>query len=128
MQERSFNNPKIKFIWNSEVVKLNHDSSGLTGIDVKNVETGEVTTRATDGLFYGIGHTPNTGFLNGQLTLDDHGFILTKNGSPETNIPGVFACGDVMDNYYRQAITAAGSGCAAAIRTERYLEANNLAH
>ena len=77
--------------------------------------------RDTDGLFYAIGHTPNTHFLRGQLTLDENGFIKTKNG-PETNVAGVFACGDVQDSYYRQAITAAGSGCQAAIKAERFLE------
>lgn len=121
MQERAFNNPKIEFIWDTVVKEIKSDASGVTGIVVENLKTGERQERQTDGLFYGIGHTPNTAFLNGQITLDDNGFIKTVNG-PETNIPGVFACGDVQDSYYRQAITAAGSGCQAAIKAERFLE------
>ncbi|MFA5584443.1 MAG: thioredoxin-disulfide reductase [Bacteriovoracaceae bacterium] len=121
MQDRAFNNPKIEFIWDSVVTEIKSDAGGVTGIVVENLKTGEKQERLTDGLFYGIGHTPNTAFLKGQITLDEHGFIKTVNG-PETNIPGVFACGDVQDSYYRQAITAAGSGCQAAIKAERFLE------
>lgn len=121
MQDRAFNNPKIEMLWDSVVTEIKNDQGGVTGITVENLKTGAKTERQTDGLFYAIGHTPNTSFLKGQLELDDHGFILTKNG-PETNIPGVFACGDVQDSYYRQAITAAGSGCQAAIKAERFLE------
>lgn len=121
MQERSFNNPKIEFIWDTGVTEILHNEGGVTGIKVENLKTGETTERQTDGLFYAIGHTPNTSFLNGQIDLDDHGFIATKN-EVETNVEGVFACGDVKDSYYRQAITAAGSGCQAAIRAERFLE------
>ena len=97
------------------------DETGVTGIKVKNLKTNEYEERKTDGLFMGIGHTPNTGFLNGQIELDDHGFIKTNNGHPDTNVPGIYACGDVQDSYYRQAISAAGSGCMAAIRAERFL-------
>lgn len=121
MQERSFNNPKIEFVWDTGVTEILHNEGGVTGIKVENLKTGETTERQTDGLFYAIGHTPNTSFLNGQIDLDDHGFIATKN-EVETNVEGVFACGDVKDSYYRQAITAAGSGCQAAIRAERFLE------
>ncbi len=121
MQERAFNNPKIEFLWDSVVTEIKSNAGGVCGIVVENLKTGEKQNRDTDGLFYAIGHTPNTSFLKGQLELDDHGFIKTKNG-PETNIPGVFACGDVQDSYYRQAITAAGSGCQAAIKAERFLE------
>ncbi len=121
MQERAFNNPKIEFIWDSAVTEILSNEGGVSGIVVQNLKTGEKHQRETDGLFYAIGHTPNTAFLKNQITCDDHGFILTKNG-PETNIPGVFACGDVQDSYYRQAITAAGSGCQAAIKAERFLE------
>ena len=87
---------------------------------MKNLKTGEVTERQTDGFFLGIGHTPNTAFLDGQIDLDDHKFIKTVNGTTETNVPGIFACGDVQDSYYRQAISAAGTGCMAAIRAERF--------
>lgn len=121
MQERAFNNPKIEFLWDSQVTEIASNTGGVCGITVENLKTGEKQNRDTDGLFYAIGHQPNTGFLKGQITLDDHGFIKTING-PETNIPGVFACGDVQDSYYRQAITAAGSGCQAAIKAERFLE------
>lgn len=121
MQDRAFKNPKIEFLWDSVVTEIKSNESGVSGIVVENLKTGAKEERQTDGLFYAIGHSPNTSFLKGQLDLDDHGFIKTKNG-PETNIPGVFACGDVQDSYYRQAITAAGSGCQAAIKAERFLE------
>lgn len=122
MQQRAFDNPKIDFVWNSGVEEIIHDQTGVTAIRVKNYETGEETVRPTDGLFMGIGHRPNTDFLGGQIELDSHGFIKTKAGTPDTNVPGVFACGDVQDSYYRQAISAAGSGCMAAIRAERWME------
>ena len=121
MQKRAFDNPKINFIWDSAVEEILFNESGVTGLKLKNLKTGEVTEKNTNGLFMGIGHTPNTRFLSGQIDLDDHGFIKTNNGHPDTNIPGVFACGDVQDSYYRQAISAAGSGCMAAIRAERFL-------
>ncbi len=121
MQERAFNNPKIEFIWDSTVIEIKSNENGVNGIVVENLKTGQTHHRETDGLFYAIGHNPNTSFLKGQLDLDHHGFIATQSG-PETNVPGVFACGDVQDSYYRQAITAAGSGCQAAIKAERYLE------
>lgn len=121
MQERAFKNPKIEFLWDSSVTELLSDEKGLNGIMVKNLKTDEVTKRDTHGLFYAIGHTPNTGFLNGQVKLDDHGFIITAGKHPDTNIPGVFACGDVQDSYYRQAISAAGSGCEAAMQAEKFL-------
>lgn len=122
MQERVFNNPKIEMVWNSEVVEIIADATGVTHIKVKNTVDGTITERATDGLFMGIGHSPNTGFLKGQLKLDENGYIITKGHHPDTSIEGVFACGDVQDHYYRQAISAAGSGCMAAIRAERFLE------
>lgn len=120
MQDRSFKNEKIEFIWNSEVKGLVSNDSGLTGLKVLNNKTGAMTERKTDAVFYGIGHRPNTEFLDGQITLDEHGFIQTHD-EVKTNIEGVFACGDVQDSYYRQAISAAGSGCQAAIRAERFL-------
>lgn len=123
MQQRAFDNPKIDFLWDSEVSEIVFDDGGVTGIKVKNTKTGEESQRETHGLFMGIGHTPNTGFLNGQIQTDDHGFIVPTNAPhPDTNVPGVFACGDVQDSYYRQAISAAGSGCMAAIRAERFIE------
>ncbi len=121
MQKRCFENPKIEFVWDTAVEEILHDENGVTGIKVKNLKTNELTTRETDGFFLGIGHTPNTAFLNGQIELDSHNFIMTKNGTPDTNIQGIFACGDVQDSYYRQAISAAGSGCMAAMRAERLL-------
>lgn len=126
MQERAMNNPKIDFLWNTEVEEILADESGVTGIRVKNTQTGEVNERPTDGFFLAIGHTPNTSFLGGQVELDSHGFIKTAGKHPDTNVPGVYACGDVQDSYYRQAISAAGSGCEAAIRAERWLEENHL--
>lgn len=121
MQERAFKNPKIEFIWDSVVSEIKSNDSGVCEIVVENLKTKVKQDRETDGLFFAIGHTPNTSFLMGQLELTDQGFIKTHDG-PETNIPGVFACGDVQDSYYRQAITAAGSGCQAAIKAERFLE------
>lgn len=122
MQDRALNNPKIEVVWNTEVKEILFDQTGVTGIKVFNNKTNETYDRKTDGFFLGIGHEPNTKFLNGQLTLDEHGYLKTLNGHPDTSIAGVFACGDVQDPYYRQAIAAAGSGCQAAIRAERYLE------
>jgi thioredoxin reductase (NADPH) len=122
MQQRAFDNPKIEFVWDSQVKEIISDATGVTGLKLENLKTNEESTVETNGLFMGIGHTPNTGFLNNQIDLDEHGFIITKGEHPDTNIPGVFACGDVQDSYYRQAISAAGSGCQAAIRAERFLE------
>ena len=124
MQERAFKNDKIEFVWDSEVSEILAKDNGVYAIKVKNTKTGEETERETDGLFMGIGHKPNTDFLEGQIKTDDHGFIITTGKNPDTNVPGVFACGDVQDSYYRQAISAAGSGCMAAIRAERFLEEN----
>lgn len=120
MQKRAMANPKIEFVWDTEVVEILANNTGVYALKVKNVKTGAITERPTDGLFMGIGHQPNTGFLKGQIDLDEHGHIATKN-NVETNVPGIFACGDIQDSYYRQAISAAGSGCMAAIRAERFL-------
>jgi len=122
MQDRVLNNPKIEMVWNSQVVEIIADATGVTAIKVESTKDGTITERQTDGLFMGIGHTPNTSFLKGQLKLDSNGYIQTKEGHPDTSVAGVFACGDVQDPYYRQAISAAGSGCMAAIRAERFLE------
>lgn len=125
MQARTFANPKIEVVWNTEVKEILFDGTGVTALRVHNNKTNEVYDRKTDGFFLGIGHEPNTKFLKGQLALDEHGYIKTMNGHPDTSVPGVFACGDVQDPYYRQAISAAGSGCQAAIRAERFLEAEH---
>ncbi|HLE12207.1 MAG: thioredoxin-disulfide reductase [Bdellovibrionales bacterium RIFOXYD12_FULL_39_22] len=120
MQERAFSNPKIEFLWNSTVSKILFDQAGVTGIELENLKDGSKKERKTDGLFMAIGHQPNTNFLNKQLALDDHGFIKTHEG-PYTSVEGVFACGDVQDPHFRQAISAAGSGCMAAIAAERFI-------
>lgn len=123
MVDRAMKNEKIEFLWNTEVEEILFDDSGVTGLRVKNNQTNEVTNRDTDGFFLAIGHQPNTGFLKGQIKTDEQGYIVPTNAPhPDTNVPGVFACGDVQDHYYRQAISAAGSGCMAAIRAERFLE------
>jgi len=126
MQDKAFANPKIEFIWDSEVADIQAGGSGeVAGMTVRNVKTGSTTDVALDGVFIAIGHTPNTSLFEGQLDLDENGYVLTHDGS-KTSVPGVFAAGDVQDHVYRQAITAAGSGCMAAIDAERYVE--NLAH
>jgi thioredoxin reductase (NADPH) len=122
MQERAFANPKIEFLWNHVVVDLVGDAK-LEGAVVRDVNTGAERTLAVSGLFVAIGHRPNTDLFKGVLDMDDNGYLLTKPGSTATNIEGVFACGDVQDHTYRQAITAAGTGCMAAIDAERWLEA-----
>lgn len=122
MQDKAMANEKIEFVWNTSVDEILFDQSGLTGLKVKNNNTGEITQRDTDGLFVAIGHTPNTAFLEGQLQTDESGYIIPTNAPhPDTNVAGVFACGDVQDHYYRQAISAAGTGCMAAIRAERFI-------
>jgi thioredoxin reductase (NADPH) len=121
MQDRAFSNPKIDFRWNS-IVEHVHGDGRVEGIELRDVETGSTETLPITGLFVAIGHDPNTKLFVGQLELDTNGYILTRSPSTETSIPGVFAAGDVQDHKYRQAITAAGSGCAAALDAERYLE------
>jgi thioredoxin reductase (NADPH) len=122
MQERAFKNEKIDFIWDSVVVDLLGDGH-LEGARVRNVKTGEETDVAVSGLFVAIGHVPNTGVFAGQLELDASGYLVVEPGTTRTNVEGVFAAGDVQDHVYRQAVTAAGSGCMAAIDAERWLEA-----
>ena len=124
MQERAFNNPKIEFLWNSVVDDLVGDTK-LEGAVVRNVLTNEVTTLPVAGLFVAIGHRPNTDLFKGVLDMEDNGYLITRPGTSYTNVPGVFACGDVQDYTYRQAVTAAGSGCMAAIDCERWLESND---
>jgi thioredoxin reductase (NADPH) len=121
MQDRAFRNEKIDFLWDSEVIDVLGQES-VTGMRVRNVHSGEEADVEVDGLFVAIGHAPNTGLVAGQLDLDEAGYVLTHAGT-RTAVPGVFACGDVQDHVYRQAVTAAGSGCMAAIDAERYLEA-----
>ncbi|REK74915.1 thioredoxin-disulfide reductase [Paenibacillus paeoniae] len=123
MQDRARGNDKISWSLNRTPLEVVGGENGLQGLRVRNNETGEEELLQADGVFVAIGHTPNTGFLGGQVTTDEQGYIIVKPGTSETNIPGVFACGDVQDNIYRQAITAAGSGCMAALDCERYLEA-----
>ena len=124
MRDRAMANEKIEFKWNSQVVELKGTSS-LEGIVLEDTVTGERSDMGVAGLFIAIGHKPNTGLFTGILDMEDSGYLITKPGSSFTNIPGVFACGDVQDHTYRQAITAAGSGCMAAIDCERWLEANH---
>ena len=121
MQERALNNPKITFMRNTEAEEALGDKF-LTGVSVINNKTGEKSLIECAGLFYAIGHQPNTAFLNGQLELDEAGYILTKPGTTQTSVAGVFAAGDVQDKKYRQAITSAGSGCMAALEAEKYLQ------
>ena len=123
MQDRAVKNPKISFIWDSIVENVYGDpkAGGVTGVRLKNLKTGETQDFKADGLFVAIGHEPSTKLFVGQLDLDSAGYILTHDGT-KTNVPGVFACGDVQDHVYRQAVTAAGTGCMAAIDAERFLE------
>ena len=122
MQDKAFANPKISFEWNSEVEAIKDADKGeVTALVLRNNQTGERKEIALDGVFVAIGHTPNTKLFVGQLDMDPNGYLLTHSGT-RTSVPGVFACGDVQDHVYRQAITAAGSGCMAAIDAEKYLE------
>jgi len=124
MQERAFANPKIEVLWNHTVTKID-GADKVDGIEVTNTIDGSVSTLPVTGVFIAIGHRPNTDLFAGVLDMDESGYLQTKPDSSYTNIDGVFACGDVQDHTYRQAITAAGSGCMAAIDTERWLEAQH---
>jgi thioredoxin reductase (NADPH) len=121
MQDRALEHEKITFLWNTVVEDMVGETS-LEALVLRNVDTGEVTTRPFGGVFVAIGHRPNTDLFKGQLDLKDNGYLLTQAGTSRTNVEGVFAAGDVQDDWYRQAITAAGSGCMAAIDAERWLE------
>ncbi|WP_405819500.1 thioredoxin-disulfide reductase [Streptomyces sp. NBC_01390] len=123
MQDRAFADPKISFAWNSEVAEIHEDGGKLAGLTLRDTVTGETSKLAATGLFVAIGHDPRTDLVNGQLELDGEGYLKVASPSTRTNIVGVFGAGDVVDHTYRQAITAAGSGCAAALDTERYLAA-----
>ena len=123
MQEKAFHNPKIEFIWNSAVEEiLGSPDEGVTAVRLRNLQTDETSEFPCSGVFVAIGHRPNTDLFKGQLEMDEIGYLKTSGHSTATNIPGVFACGDVQDSFYRQAVTAAGSGCMSAIDAERYLD------
>ncbi|MGH4034785.1 thioredoxin-disulfide reductase [Actinomycetota bacterium Odt1-20B] len=122
MQERAFADPKIKFIWDSEVAEIKGDQK-LSGLTLRNLKTGETSELPVTGLFIAIGHDPRTELFKGQLDLDDEGYLKVEAPSTRTNLTGVFGAGDVVDHTYRQAITAAGTGCAAALDAERFLAA-----
>jgi thioredoxin reductase (NADPH) len=122
MQERAFADPKIKFVWDSEVAEVKGDPK-LEGLTLRNLKTGELSELPVTGLFIAIGHDPRTELFKGQLDLDDEGYLKVEAPSTRTNLTGVFGAGDVVDHTYRQAITAAGTGCSAALDAERYLAA-----
>ena len=123
MQQRAFDNPKIKFHWNSTLANIHGTvESGVTGATLRDTVTNETREEACDGVFMAIGHIPNTSLFADSMELDKKNYIVSKNGSTATDIPGVFACGDVQDSYYRQAVTAAGTGCMAAMDAERFME------
>ncbi len=124
MQDRAVANPKIEFAWNSQVVAL-HGEQRLEAVTLEDTTTGQQHRVDVSGLFIAIGHRPNTDLFVGQLDLKDNGYLITDPDSSRTTVDGVFACGDVQDDVYRQAITAAGSGCMAALDAERWLEAQS---
>jgi len=123
MQDRAHNNPRVAFIFDSVVVEIHGDKKGgVTGATLKNLKTGKTTEFKAHGIFMAIGHTPNSAIFKGQLEMDELGYLIVRPGSTHTNVAGVFAAGDVVDHTYRQAVTAAGTGCMAAIDAERWLE------
>jgi thioredoxin reductase (NADPH) len=123
MQDKAFKNDKIDFKWNAEVIEIiGEPETGVVGVRLRETETGEESVFDCEGVFIAIGHQPNTGMFKGVLDMDDVGYIKTSGRSMATNVPGVFACGDAQDSFYRQAITAAGTGCMAAIDAERFLD------
>jgi thioredoxin reductase (NADPH) len=128
MQERALNNPKIDVIWNSKIESMVGDpqNGGLTGVVLKDTLSGETSELECDGVFIAIGHTPNSDLFRGKLDLDEKGYILTGADNTHTSVDGVFASGDIQDTVYRQAVTAAGSGCMAALDAEHFLENNPL--
>jgi len=130
MAERALTNEKIEVVWDTvvdEVLGVDEPTKRVTGVRLKNVRTGEATERPIDGVFIAIGHKPTTDIFSGQLEMHDNGYLRTRPGTTYTNIEGVFAAGDVQDDIYRQAVTAAGTGCMAAIDAERWLEAQEHA-
>ena len=127
MQDRAKRNPKIDFIWNATLSDIHGDprQGGVTGVELEDTRDGTKRAAKTDGVFIAIGHEPNTQLFRGLLDMDERGYILTRGKTTHTNVPGVFACGDAQDPTYRQAVTAAGSGCMAAIDAERFLESHH---
>jgi len=125
MQDRAHRNPKIEFAWNTSLAEIHGDpqQGGVTGVTLVDTRDGSKRQRACDGVFIAIGHEPNTQLFRGHLDMDERGYILTRGKTTQTNVAGVFACGDAQDPTYRQAVTAAGTGCMAAIDAERFLEA-----
>jgi thioredoxin reductase (NADPH) len=127
MQDRALNNPKIEMAWNSVIDRYVPDENGnLQALTLKDTVSGEMRELPVKGCFIAIGHVPNTAFLDGQLDMDENGYLITKPDRTATNVAGVFACGDVQDHYYRQAVTSAGTGCMAAIEAERWLGEKGL--
>ena len=127
MQQRAEENEKIDFIWNAVVEDvLGSREDGVTGVRIKDVVTGESYVKECQGMFVAIGHTPNSEIFRGQLEMDDNGYLITNNGTSETSVAGVFAAGDIQDTRYKQAITAAGSGCMAAMDAEKFIEEHGL--
>lgn len=127
MSDRVLNNPKIEVIWNTELADVEGEKN-VTGAKLRNLETGKETTLAVEGIFIAIGHKPNTDLFKDQIAMNEVGYLLTEGKTSYTSVPGVFACGDVQDPIYRQAITAAGTGCMAAMDAERWLEAQEHHH
>jgi thioredoxin reductase (NADPH) len=130
LQERLFNHPRVEVVWDTvlEDIEGTHEPKGVTGIVIRNVKTGDREERKLDGVFIAIGHSPSTELFKGQVTMKDNGYIVVKPGTTETNIPGVYAAGDVADDTYRQAVTAAGLGCMAALEAEKFLAVQELDH
>jgi thioredoxin reductase (NADPH) len=128
MQERALKNPKIDFLWNSVIENMlgNPENGGLTGVTLKNTQTGDISKTDCDGVFLAIGHIPNSDLFHGLLDLDEKGYIITQPNSTSTSVEGVFASGDIQDAVYRQAVTAAGSGCMAALDAEHFIENHPL--
>ncbi|HYD88160.1 MAG TPA: thioredoxin-disulfide reductase [Vitreimonas sp.] len=130
LQERLLNHPRIEVVWDSAIEEIEGTESppGVTGVVIKNLKTGEREERKLDGVFVAIGHAPATELFKGQVAMKENGYIIVKPGTTETNVPGVYAAGDVADDTYRQAVTAAGLGCMAALEAERFLAAAELDH
>ena len=125
MRDRAFSNEKLELVWNSVMKDVEGDDT-VTGVRIKNVNTEEVSVLPVRGIFYAIGHQPNTKFLGGQVETDETGYIVVTPGGTRTSVEGVFACGDVVDKIYRQAVTAAGTGCMAALDAERWLAGEGI--